>query len=403
MAGVVNPGGTHPWPVDIHDPGDAGQRFDATALSLVVKDPLGNVVAPPFPVALGDFIHDGLGQYHYDWTVDALATLGTYSAFISATADGGRAFVGTDTVEVLPPSDLSLSGTAIGQYATLTGAKKRMAWTDVDAERDGLMTDMVNQANGDLEAFMRRVAAPIPYLNTSLAAGANPGDTTISVVNAAHAAFGGQLCVGDLAGAHEVLEILSVSSNVVTLTSPVVGTYASGKPVQAVFYFHGQDLRDSTLRLGLAYPWGSAFGSGKYQDRMLTIPVPQGFSSLSLLEFADTGGYTAVAVTDRAFGPDDREPGRPFSQILVASSVYAFPRYGLRNIRAVMAPGWAAVPDELHRIGDELAVARWQDRQSGGTYHTEMGSDSASYIQKTLDSMSYRILCDYRVADLSFA
>lgn len=96
MPGFVNPGSTHTWPANVELSSIA---YDATDLTLTVRDPLGGIVAG-FPVALGGLVHDGLGQYHYDWTVDSLATPGTYTADWAGHASNGRAVSASDSVDV---------------------------------------------------------------------------------------------------------------------------------------------------------------------------------------------------------------------------------------------------------------------------------------------------------------
>lgn len=119
MPGTVNPGQSWPWPASI---AVNGTPVDASSLSLTVRDPLGNVVTPPFPIVLGGLTHDALGQYHYDWAVDPAAALGTYAAAWAGVTTTGRNVFGSDTVEVIPPNQIFT-----GAYCTATDVFTRLA------------------------------------------------------------------------------------------------------------------------------------------------------------------------------------------------------------------------------------------------------------------------------------
>jgi hypothetical protein len=95
---MVSQGGTIPLAGSVRT--GAGQPADATGLSLTIKDPAQDILAG-FPVFEPTIEHDGLGEYHYDWTVSPTAALGNYSAIWQGDLIAAD-IMGTEIIEVVP-------------------------------------------------------------------------------------------------------------------------------------------------------------------------------------------------------------------------------------------------------------------------------------------------------------
>jgi hypothetical protein len=99
-------GSVYVWRADIWD--SQGARIDADTLVLTVSDPSDAVV---FTTSV--FVHDGTGAYHHDWTVPALAALGTYTGSWTGTitdpVEGEAVIAGVETITVTVAGSASTS------------------------------------------------------------------------------------------------------------------------------------------------------------------------------------------------------------------------------------------------------------------------------------------------------
>lgn len=83
-----------------------GDFVDPTNLSLTFKDSLGSTVAG-FPETYpGDIVKDGIGQYHLDWPIPSLFSVGSYVAQWDAILLGAPE-VALETWEIVPAGSLS--------------------------------------------------------------------------------------------------------------------------------------------------------------------------------------------------------------------------------------------------------------------------------------------------------
>lgn len=87
-----------------------GDLTDPTNISLTIRDSMGDPLAG-FPVAYGPgpVVKDGVGQYHYIWTVPALQAIDSYTALWGAILLGAPE-TAQETWEVVAPGSLSTSG-----------------------------------------------------------------------------------------------------------------------------------------------------------------------------------------------------------------------------------------------------------------------------------------------------
>jgi len=99
----VAQGGTYTWTATIRD--GNGDLADCADLALAIADPDGEPLIG-FPVSAPAIVHDSLGEYHYEWDVEADAQLGVYDADWSGTVDG-LAVGGSDSVEVVESGSIT--------------------------------------------------------------------------------------------------------------------------------------------------------------------------------------------------------------------------------------------------------------------------------------------------------
>ena len=99
-----------------------GLAVDAPDLTLTIVDSL-SVVVPGFgfPVGIPPIIHDGLGAYHYEWSVPIGLAVGDYTANWLATVDSTPA-TGSEIIEVVAPGDVDTDA-----YCTLSDVKQRLS------------------------------------------------------------------------------------------------------------------------------------------------------------------------------------------------------------------------------------------------------------------------------------
>ena len=90
-------GSVYTWTATVRDA--LGDAVDTPDLTIDLADPLAAPVAG-FPHAIPPIVHDGIGIYHYDWTVAGNALLGVYTATWEGTVDGSTVIV-TDTASVI--------------------------------------------------------------------------------------------------------------------------------------------------------------------------------------------------------------------------------------------------------------------------------------------------------------
>lgn len=119
----------------------AGQLQDAASITLTLKDSAA-VTQSGFPVVAPAIVHDGIGLYHYTWSVPIGFTLGTYTAVWESIINSTPA-VGNDIVEVTPAGSISF------------GREFMVDPDDYDAVRGllGVTTLDVENSDIDLAAF----------------------------------------------------------------------------------------------------------------------------------------------------------------------------------------------------------------------------------------------------------
>jgi hypothetical protein len=149
MANVAQ-GGTYIWTATIRD--GNGDLADCADLALTIADPDGDELAG-FPVTAPAIVHNGLGEYQYEWDVSATADLGIYDADWSGTVDG-LAVGGSDSVQVVQAGSITEGLT----YATLLDLQTSLqrAGTDDDAwvvdQLESALIDAVDRITEELEA-----------------------------------------------------------------------------------------------------------------------------------------------------------------------------------------------------------------------------------------------------------
>jgi len=104
---IVTQGGTAPLRLDVRS--GTGDFTDPTNLTLTFKDSLG-VAQSGFPIAYpGSVIKDAVGQYHFDYLVPALQTIGTYTAVWDAILAGAPTEA-QETWQIVAAGSLSVGG-----------------------------------------------------------------------------------------------------------------------------------------------------------------------------------------------------------------------------------------------------------------------------------------------------
>ena len=254
---------------------------------------------------------------------------------------------------------------------------------------------MCDQANMWIETKTGRVLAPFVVTSTTSVGSLPAGSTSVTVV--AHTlSIADNVMIGPVSGAHESVTIVNIVGNVLTLATPLVGSYGAGVAVHECYIFDGFD----------------AMESGKM------LPVSVGIAQVTSLEVstfsAGQGGSTTpntifytMPNTDWFLrpGPQDRTPGWPATELWITnvpvpsnSTPSFFPGYA--NVRVIGVLGWPTLPDDIVECALNIAVGLYRARSSSGGDVINMGSDGGRTIERSLSWEDKMTLQRYSRHDL---
>jgi hypothetical protein len=267
-----------------------------------------------------------------------------------------------------------MTATAIGAYATAALLKSRMGVTDTtDDTALGTICDGVNAYIEGPQAC-GRVIAPIPAFTTTTNGALLAGATSIVLTSVTGLALGDALMLGTPSGTHEHIIVANIATLTVTPQTPPVNGYNSGATAQRCYVMDGDGSR--------------------------VLRYPKGIRGVTLLEVAayTRGAYSAVPSTDYFLRPGqaDIQPGWPATRIEMSdhptSGYGAFPE-GYETVRALMSPGWPAIPDDITDVALTAATRAWHSVQAGqqdivGT--DEMGRPMVSRFFSSRDFATLR-------------
>jgi hypothetical protein len=128
----------------------AGTPTDVSALTLTVLDPSSSIVSG-FPVSLPTIVHDGVGQYHYNWVVGVSATIGDYTAQWQGTLNGAP-ISGDEEITVVLAGTVTFAPSPIWPNAYVTA--ERFATL-------GLGIDLTNVSPAAMRASLARATSAI--------------------------------------------------------------------------------------------------------------------------------------------------------------------------------------------------------------------------------------------------
>lgn len=375
--------------------------FDVSPAPTVTVQTLLGVAQTGFPATL---THDGLGLYHYDWSVPLAQTIATYDVNWLGYV-GGSAYSGWDTVEVVAAGSIPTTppATAIGAYASLTSAKARLGIPDT--ADDSLIQSLCDQANQYIETFTGRVLAPVPVLSTTLASPAGAGATSVIVSSATNAAPGMRIVLGTLGGSVEAANIAAsyASGTTLPLSAPeglgaawggLGASYGSGLGVNTAYLFDGMSVLEG--------------------GRLL--PLPRGFASITQLRLGFLTGDSLKVIPPYDWFtrpvPMEREPGWPITELWMTDIPTTDVQVPLMqqnlatrtgffaNIELVGVPGWPAIPSDIVNIALSLVVGLYRARGAGGGDSYTMGMDGSRTFERLLSYTDRLTLMRYRVKNL---
>jgi hypothetical protein len=141
----------------------AGTPTDVSALTLTVLDPSSSIVSG-FPVSLPTIVHDGVGQYHYNWVVGVSATIGDYTAQWQGTLNGAP-ISGTESIQVVAAGSVVFTPTAVrpGLYVTPTRYRAMGFGTDLTGIDDGVLSRILARASAQVDAYCSIPQLPSKY------------------------------------------------------------------------------------------------------------------------------------------------------------------------------------------------------------------------------------------------
>ncbi len=268
--------------------------------------------------------------------------------------------------------------TAVGAYATLSLAKTRLGITDT--LDDTMLQSACDQANMWVERKTNRILVPYTAFSSTVSSGFAAGSQTGVVGIATGLNVEDVLMFGPVTGTHESALVTAISSNTISLATPLQSGYASGVTAKRVYIYDGFNALES--------------------DKM--FPLPLGVVSVTSLEVctfsAGQGGSTGANVIwyqipgfDFNLRPQlqQRTPGWPATELWITNVPQPSdltPSYypGLNNIRLDAQLGWPAMPDDIVDVALNIAVAIYRARSSTGGEVLHTGTDGASVINRAL-------------------
>ena len=307
--------------------------------------------------------------------------------------------------------------TAVGAYSTLALVKARLSGT-FDSIDDVLLASLCDQVNAFIEspAGCGRILAPRPV--GSGVASANEIQT-VTLAKSAGFVTGGHwtltfngstttdlawnIAGADLQIALRLLPTINGANVTVTGDGPYViefiGTLAG--LAQALMTADAAHLTvapctatvvlTSTPQTALYYFDGAA-------GRVLWVDH-RAIAELALA--TQTGGsYVVLAATDYFSRPlpQHRSPGWPATRIELSdlAGVCFWPGYS--TVRAKLALGWPAIPDDITGVACTAVVRAWQARQSGQTDIVGNDETGAPIVSRYIPAADWATLKAYRVA-----
>lgn len=328
---------------------------------------------------------------------------------------------------------------SVAEYATPTGLRLRLFGPGANpSAEDTLLREICNEVNDFIEGptGAGRALGPIPAFAVDEVT-ASEGDRLLTLPAVAGLASGDRLLIGEITGTHEAVTVLAIEENdaltaddwaegtynlddVVQPTTPnghtyravVAGTTGDTEPTfptdgsavidgsvawidqglaDATVHLTGElenDYTDAPLQRIVVADGSGAVGRG--------LRVRAGILSLAAVEIG-------TSLPTFSLQPAERRPGWPYSQVVLRSTVFPV---GLENVRLIgpgpcvglpslPAFGFPAIHDNIRAIAYSLAAARYQMRQSGGTYEINPGNDQVQVGQFLISTTDYFALRAY--------
>ena len=158
-------------------------------------------------------------------------------------------------------------------------------------------------------------------------------------------------------------------------------------------------------------PWatGSTFTFHHWpddgHDSGRVFDIPQGISSLTLLEVAPYTGASFVSVpTADVFlipAAQERDEGWPATEVHMsdvpsASNGQPFFSRGYNTVRITGNFGWTAIPYEVQEVAVNLALALWRSRSAGTSDVFTIGPDGERTFERAMSDKDRRTLLRYQ-------